>query len=52
MLFLGAHDDADAFAAVASLTFWPDKQLETGNFTVCASGIIDVSEFHLVLYKI
>lgn len=40
--YLDLRDDADTFAAVASLAFWPAKQLASGNFTVCVPGIIDV----------
>lgn len=40
--YLDLRDDADTFAAVASLAFWPAKQLASGNFTVCVPGIVDV----------
>lgn len=40
---LGLRDDADLFATVASLAFWPAKQLASGNLTICVPGIIDVS---------
>lgn len=39
---VGIRDDSDTFSAIASLAYWPAKQLASGNFTVCAPGIIDV----------
>lgn len=43
--YLGLRDDADTFAALASLAFWPARELASGNFTVDVPGIIDVSPF-------
>lgn len=43
MKHLGVRDETDTFAAAMSSIFWPGEELASGNFTVCAPGIIDVS---------
>lgn len=37
------HDDTGTLSALTSSTFWPNQELLSGDFGVCAPGIIDVS---------
>lgn len=37
------HDDTGTLTSLTSLTFWPNQELSSGNFGMCAPGIIDVS---------
>lgn len=41
------HDGSGASADLASLTFWPNNELASGNFSQCSAGLIDVSKIRL-----
>lgn len=42
ILFIGADADGGAFENLATLTYFNEKQLASGNFSQMAPGLIDV----------
>lgn len=40
---IGYHDETGITTQLASLTFWPNNELSSGNFRQCIAGLIDVS---------
>lgn len=47
-IHLGFGDGTGTSTDLASLTFWPNNELASGNFSQCTAGMIDVSTLGLI----
>lgn len=43
MKSIGINDESGVFESLASLTYWTQEQILSGDFGNCSDGIIDVS---------